>query len=105
MADTAETANASAGTSVPLYALLPPAVKQILLLVGLAAAVAAGIFMVMWAQGENMTQLYSGLADRDLGEITAQLDSANVPYEVDAASGSLLVPADRKYEVRMQLAA
>jgi flagellar M-ring protein FliF len=105
MADTAEPANAAAGTSVPLYALLPPAVKQILLLVGLAAAVAAGIFMVMWAQGENMTQLYSGLADRDLGEITAQLDSANVPYEVDAASGSLLVPADRKYEVRMQLAA
>lgn len=105
MADTADTANAAAGTSVPLYALLPPAVKQILLLVGLAAAVAAGIFMVMWAQGENMTQLYSGLADRDLGEITAQLDSANVPYEVDAASGSLLVPADRKYEVRMQLAA
>ena len=73
MADTAETANASAGTSAPLYALLPPAFKQILLLVGLAAAVAAGIFMVIWAQGENMTQLYSGLADRDLGEITRDL--------------------------------
>jgi len=105
MADTADSANAAAGTSVPLYALLPPAVKQILLLVGLAAAVASGLAMVLWSQGENLTPLYSGLADRDLGEITAQLDSANVPYEVDAASGSLLVPAERKYEVRMQLAA
>jgi flagellar M-ring protein FliF len=106
MADTDESADApTLGTSAPLYALLPPAVKQILLLVGLAAAVAAGVAMVLWSQGENFTPLYSGLAARDVGEITAQLDSANVPYEIDPASGSLLVPAERKYEVRMQLAA
>jgi flagellar M-ring protein FliF len=104
MADTESTANAAAGTSLPLYALLPPAVKQILLLVGLAAAVAAGVAMVLWSQGENYTPLYSGLADRDVGEITAQLDSASIPYQLDAATGSLLVPADRKYEVRMQMA-
>lgn len=105
MADSESTANAvPGGVSLPLYALLPPAVKQILLLVGLAAAVAAGVAMVIWSQGENYTPLYSGLADRDVGEITAQLDSANVPYELDPSTGSLLVPADRKYEVRMQLA-
>jgi flagellar M-ring protein FliF len=74
------------------------------LLVGLAAAVAAGVAMVLWSQGENYTPLYSGLADRDVGEITAQLDSANIPYQLDAATGGLLVPADRKYEVRMQMA-
>jgi flagellar M-ring protein FliF len=94
----------TAATSLPLYALLPPAFRQILLLVGLAAAVAAGVAMVLWSQGDNYTPLYSGLADRDLGEITAQLDSADVPYEVDPGSGTLLVPAERKYEVRMQLA-
>jgi flagellar M-ring protein FliF len=104
MADSESTANAAAGTTLPLYALLPPAVKQIVLLVGLAAAIAAGVAMVLWSQGENYTPLYSGLADRDVGEITAQLDSANIPYEIDAATGSLLVPADRKYEVRMQMA-
>jgi flagellar M-ring protein FliF len=104
MADTESTASAATGTSLPLYALLPPAVKQILLLVGLAAAVAAGVAMVLWSQGDNYTPLYSGLADRDVGDITAQLDSAGVPYRFDAGSGSLLVPADRKYEVRMQMA-
>jgi flagellar M-ring protein FliF len=105
MADTESPVSAAAGgTTLPLYALLPPALKQILLLVGLAAAVAAGVAMVLWSQGENYTPLYSGLADRDIGEITAQLDSANVPYEIDPATGSLLVPADRKYDVRMQLA-
>jgi flagellar M-ring protein FliF len=103
MADKEQEASASAATA-PLYALLPPAFKQILLLVGLAAAVAAGVAMVLWSQGQNFSPLYSGLTDRDVGEITAQLDSADVPYEFDPATGSLLVPADRKYEVRMQLA-
>lgn len=103
MADTESSANAG-GLSLPLYALLPPAVKQILLLVGLAAAVAAGVALVLWSQGENYTPLYSGLADRDFGEITAQLDGAGVPYKLDPSTGSLLVPSDRKYEVRMQLA-
>lgn len=106
MADTEQdqAADAATPTTAPLYAMLPPAFKQILLLVGLAAAVAAGVAMVLWSQGENLSPLYSGLTDRDVGEITAQLDSADVPYEFDPATGSLLVPADRKYEVRMQLA-
>ena len=88
----------------PLYTLLPPAIRQILLFVGVAAAVAVGVAMALWSQGENYTPLYSGLGDRDLGEITAQLDSAKVPYKLDSGNGSLLVPADRKYQVRMQLA-
>ena len=90
--------------STPLYALLPPAVKQILLLVGLAAAVAAGVALVLWSQGGNYTPLYSGLSERDIGEITAQLDGAGVKYKLDPSSGGLLVPSDKKYEVRMQLA-
>jgi flagellar M-ring protein FliF len=98
MADTPTTA-----TAAPLYALLPPAFKQILLLVGLAAAIAAGVALVLWSQGTNYASLYSGLSDRDIGEITTQLDASGVPYKLDAG-GSLLVPADRKYEVRMDLA-
>jgi len=99
MADVEQTANAT-----PLYALLPPAVKQILLLVGLAAAVAAGVALVLWSQGSNYTPLYSGLSERDIGEITAQLDGSGVKYKLDPANGGLLVPSDKKYEVRMQLA-
>jgi len=91
-------------TAAPLYALLPPAIRQMLLFVGVAAAVAVGVAMALWSQGENYTPLYSGLGDRDLGEIAAQLDSAKVPYKLDSGNGSLLVPADRKYQVRMQLA-
>jgi flagellar M-ring protein FliF len=101
MADVEQSAQPAAA---PLYALLPPAIRQILLFVGVAAAVAVGVAMALWSQGENYTPLYSGLGDRDLSEITAQLDSAKVPYKLDAGNGSLLVPADRKYQVRIQLA-
>ena len=63
MADTDQAPRAT-----PLYALLPPAVKQMLLLVGLAAAIAAGVALVLWSQGDNYTPVYSGLSDRDIGK-------------------------------------
>ena len=88
---------------LPLYAQLPPAARQVLLLIGLAAAVAAGVALVLWSQGTQYSALYTGLADRDAGEIAAMLDASGVPYKLDAA-GALSVPADRKHEVRMQLA-
>jgi flagellar M-ring protein FliF len=88
---------------LPLYAQLPPAARQLLLLIGLAAAVAAGVALVLWSQGTQYSPLYTGLADRDAGEIAAMLDSSGVPYKLEAG-GALSVPADRKHEVRMQLA-
>ncbi len=99
MADTQQ-----APSGLPLYAQIPGPVKQALLLVGIAAAVAVGVALVLWSQGTNYTQLYTGLSDRDAGEITTLLDSQQVPYRLDPATGALLVPADRKYDVRMQLA-
>jgi flagellar M-ring protein FliF len=90
---------------LPLYAQIPPAVRQVGMLVALAAAVAAGVALVLWSQGTNFTPLYTGLTDRDAGEIATLLDGSEVPYKLDSGSGGLLVPAERKYEVRMQLAA
>ena len=33
---------------------------------------------MLWSQGGNYTPLYSGLSERDIGEITAQLDGSGV---------------------------
>ena len=67
--------NLPVASGPPLYATLPPAVRQIGLLVGIAAAVAAGVALVFWSQSPNFTLLYTGLADRDVGEIVAVMDS------------------------------
>lgn len=96
--------NLPVASGPPLYATLPPAVRQIGLLVGIAAAVAAGVALVFWSQSPNFTLLYTGLADRDVGEIVAVMDTSGIPYKLDPATGGVMVPADRKYDVRMQLA-
>jgi flagellar M-ring protein FliF len=88
----------------PFYATLHPAVRQVGMLVAIAAAVAAGVWLVFWTQAPSYTLLYSGLADRDASDVVAQLDAADVPYRLDAATGGVFVPSDRKYETRMTLA-
>jgi flagellar M-ring protein FliF len=87
-----------------LLGQIPPAARQLLLLVGLAGAVAMGVASVLWLQEPSYTPVYSGLAERDTGEVVNVLDGAQIPYRVDPSSGSVMVPATRKYEVRMQLA-
>lgn len=91
--------------ALPRYAQLPVAVRQVALLVGLAAAVAAGVALALWSRTPDYAPLYSGLADRDAADIVSLLDTAKIPYKLEPGSGSLMVPADRKYDARMQLAA
>src|SRR5690606_41029662 len=79
-------------------------VRQVALLVGLAASVAIGVAVVLWSQTTPLTPLYTGLADRDAAEIVALLDNTGIEYELDPGTGSVMVPSDRKYDVRMQLA-
>ena len=101
MADAPQTLPA---TGPPLYAQMPAALRQVILLVGIAAAVAAGVALVIWSQSPNFVPLYTGLTDRDIGEVVAVMDSSDVPYRLDPSSGGVMVPADRKYDVRMQMA-
>lgn len=91
--------------STPLYAQLPPAVRQMGLLIAIAAAVAVGVAVVLWSQSPNMTALYVGLSDRDVGEVVAMIEGSDVPYRLDQSTGGVMVPPDRKYEIRMQMAA
>ena len=87
-----------------LLAQVPVAVRQMLLLVGLAAAGAVGVASVLWLKEPQYTQLYAGLGDRDAAEISTALEAQQVPYRLDPTTGVLMVPADRKHELRMQLA-
>jgi flagellar M-ring protein FliF len=48
--------------------------------------------------------LFSGLETRDASAVTAKLDTLNVPYEVKADGGTILVPADQVTKLRMTLA-
>lgn len=81
-----------------------PGLRSLALLVGVAAAVAAALWLVLWSQGPNYTMLYGQLQQRDAGAVVDALTALNVPYKLDPATGGVLVPADRVYEARLQLA-
>jgi flagellar M-ring protein FliF len=89
----------------PAVARLASGLRPLLVLLGIAAAVAAGVTVVLWSQGPNWGLLYGGLSPSDANDVAQALQSANVPYKVDAGSGGILVPQDRISEARLKLAA
>ena len=81
-----------------------PAVRQLSLLVGVAVAVAAGFAVVLWSQTPDYSQLYSGLEERDAAAVVDALRTSGIEYEVNAATGAIMVRADDVHSARMQLA-
>lgn len=78
--------------------------RQIGLMIGLAASVAIGFWVVLWTQGEDYRPL-SGPGDRfDTAEVAQVLDTFEIPYKIDLASGGLLVPVDHVHKARLKLA-
>lgn len=82
-----------------------PAVRQLVLLIGLALAVAGGVALFTWSQQPNYVPVYPGLAEKDAGEVMEALHAAGTPVRLDPATGSVSVPGDKVYEARMKLAA
>ncbi|MCG2603060.1 MAG: flagellar M-ring protein FliF [Achromobacter sp.] len=75
------------------------------ILLGAAAAVVALIVAVaMWSSEPKYKVLFSNLDDRDGGAIVTALGTMNVPYKYNDTGTALLVPADRVYDARLQLA-
>lgn len=78
--------------------------RQLGLMLGLAASVAIGVAVVMWAQGDDYRPLYGSLDRLDSAEVLQVLDTAQIPYKVDTNTGALLVAADRVHQARLKLA-
>lgn len=82
-----------------------PATRQLLLLAGVAAAVAFGVAVVLWSRGPNYGLLYAGLDQKDAAAITQALQTTNTPYQLGADGASISVPAADLAAVRLKLAA
>jgi flagellar M-ring protein FliF len=79
--------------------------RPLLLLLGVAAAVAAGVGIALWSQQPTYKLLVPNLAPADLGEVTAALDQAKIAYKLGGSSdNSVLVPADRYSDALVQTA-
>jgi flagellar M-ring protein FliF len=79
--------------------------KPLMLLVGVAAAIAVGVGVMLWAIGPTYSLLYSNLAAEETAQITQALDSARIPYKLDGAGNQISVPAEHLASARLKLAA
>lgn len=79
-------------------------VRQIGLMVGLAASVAIGFAVVLWSQKPEQRVLFSNLSFSDANQIIEQLRLYNVPYKFDADGRAILVPEEHVHQARLKLA-
>lgn len=80
-------------------------IRQAGLLVGLAASIALGFSVVLWSQREDYQPVYPSMQGFNVSELAQVLETGNVPYRIDTASGVLLVPASEVAAVRLEIAA
>ncbi|MDL0430081.1 flagellar basal-body MS-ring/collar protein FliF [Marinobacter sp. TBZ242] len=79
--------------------------RQIGLMVGLAASVALGVAVVLWAQEPNYQPVVGDMSGYNPQDVTTILDANGIDYRMDPRTGALLVPSDEVYNARLKLAA
>jgi flagellar M-ring protein FliF len=80
-----------------------PGLRQVGLLAGVAAAVAAAMWLVLWSQGQNYTVLYGQLSERESGQVMDALTAAGIEFKLNP-SGAVSVPESKVQEARIRLA-
>lgn len=78
--------------------------RQLGVMLGLAAAIALAVGAVLWFQEADYRPLYGSLDRLDSSEVLKTLDTYGIAHKVDPNSGALLVDAKKIHEARLKLA-
>lgn len=78
--------------------------RQVGLLVGLAASIAVGVAAALWTHGPSYRLLYSNLTEQDAGAITASLESSGIKYKLSDDASTIMVDSDQVHSARLKLA-
>jgi flagellar M-ring protein FliF len=84
--------------------MLPASLRPLLLLIGIAAAVAAGVWIVLWSRTPAYSLLYANLSPQDEAQVAQALDAAQIPYRLNPGTSGIEVPAEHLDEARLKLA-
>ena len=80
-----------------------PAVRQVMLLIGVAGAVAIGFAVALWSQAPGYTQLYGDLAPTEAAEVADALRAQDIDYKI-GSNGNVLVAEAQLHDARIKLA-
>ena len=81
-----------------------PILRQLGLLIGLAASIALGVAVVLWMQTPNYTRLPGQLSGQTLNDVISVLERNNIRYNVDPSTGSVMVDSSKVNEAKLKLA-
>lgn len=81
-----------------------PFLRQLGLMIGLAASVAIGVGVILWSQTPSYSVLFSGLEQKDSAAVVEALQKSGGEYKLDPATGAIMVPAAKLHEMRLSLA-
>ncbi|HYN93838.1 MAG TPA: flagellar basal-body MS-ring/collar protein FliF [Pilimelia sp.] len=72
-------------------------------LLGIVVLAVGGFFFATWASKPAYAPLFSNLAGTDASAIVEKLNASGTPYELADGGGTVLVPKDQVYDVRLQM--
>jgi len=81
-----------------------PVVRQVTLLIALAASVSLGVFATQWMQDDTYKPLGTPVSAAQTGEIAQTLEDNLIDYRLDPNNGMVLIAAEDLHRARMLLA-
>ncbi|MBJ7536807.1 flagellar basal-body MS-ring/collar protein FliF [Marinomonas transparens] len=79
-------------------------IRQLALMVGLAASIAIALSAVLWTSGTSYKPVLSSITDYNADQIVEILSTNNIPFKLDENTGALLVESDFYHQARLKLA-
>jgi flagellar M-ring protein FliF len=79
--------------------------QRVSLVLGAGVVLAGLLGLTLWSSRPDYVLLYGKLDDAEASKVMAALDDAKVTYQTGRGGSSILVPSDKVYQVRAQLAA
>ncbi len=78
--------------------------QRIGLFFGVAGVLAVLMVLLIWTGSPKYDILYAQLSQKDAGTILEKLKDMQVPYRLENGGATILVPAQKVYELRLQFA-
>ena len=78
--------------------------KIITLFILVAGTIAGLVVLISWSGQPEFMPLYSRLSAEDAGEVVAKLREQKIPYRLSNDGGTIQIPRERIYEMRLDLA-
>ena len=81
-----------------------PLIRKIIMGVVLFVVIISFVVMFYWANKVEYKPAYTGLSTEDAAQIVEKLKELRMPYRIEGGGGTITVPADNVYDVRLSMA-